>query len=177
MATDNHQREGVSSNTYAGKMFEEKVFKFLEKKGFDLQYQKQIKIGINVKKKHAFDLGNEKIIVECKSNTWTETGNVPSAKIKGWIEAMFYFYLAPEEYKKLFFVEMSFDQKRCKTLLEYFIEHYYHLIPRDIVLVDFYTENDNIDFYVYDETAKIHVRNGEYDIKNVLEKRTINEFF
>ena len=65
--------------------------------------QRKVKIGIKAKKDHAFDLGNDSIIVECKSKTWTESGNAPSAKIKNWSDAMFSFYLAPEKYKKLFF--------------------------------------------------------------------------
>lgn len=59
--------------------------------------------GVKSKKDHAFDLGNDSIIVECKSKTWTESGNAPSAKIKNWSDAMFSFYLVPEKYKKLFF--------------------------------------------------------------------------
>ena len=42
----------------------------------------KVEIGINAKKEHAFDFGNNSILVECKSQTWTETGNAPSAKIK-----------------------------------------------------------------------------------------------
>lgn len=45
-------------------------------------FQKKVKIGIKAKKDHAFDLGNDSIIVECKSKIWTESGNAPSAKIK-----------------------------------------------------------------------------------------------
>ena len=66
-------------------------------------FQKKVKIGIKAKKDHALDLGNDSIIVECKSKTWTESGNAPSAKIKNWSDAMFSFYLAPEKYKKFFF--------------------------------------------------------------------------
>ena len=62
-----------------------------------MENQKKVKIGIKAKKDHA------SIIVECKSKTWTESGNAPSAKIKNWSDAMFSFYLAPEKYKKFFF--------------------------------------------------------------------------
>ena len=68
-----------------------------------MENQKKVKIGIKAKNDHAFDLGNDSIIVECKSKTWTESGNAPSVKIKNWSDAMFSFYLAPEKYKKLFF--------------------------------------------------------------------------
>ena len=91
-----------------------------------MENQKKVKIGIKAKKEQAFDLGNDSIIVECKSQTWTESGNAPSAKIKNWSDAMFSFYLAPEKYKKLFFVEMTIFfrkviQQKClmKNLIIY----------------------------------------------------------
>ena len=79
------------------------VGRFWRNKNGQYNLQKKVKIGIKAKKDHAFDLGNDSIIVECKSKTWTEAGNAPSAKIKNWSDAMFSFYLAPEKYKKFFF--------------------------------------------------------------------------
>lgn len=156
-----YQRKGVSSNTQAGKDFENKVFKFLEKNGILVEKQKKVEIGINAKKKHAFDFGNDSVLVECKSHTWTETENTPSAKLKNWSDAMFSFYLAPNKYKKLFFVEMSFSQKYCKTLLEYFIEHYFYLIPSDVVLIDYYIQHDNFEIYMYDSNTKKHIHKNK----------------
>ena len=153
-----YQRKGVSSNTQAGKDFEKKILCFLEDNNIIVQEQIQVPIGINSKKEHAFDIGNDSILVECKSHTWTETGNTPSAKLKNWSEAMFIFYLTPTKYKKLFFVEMSYNQNYCKTLLEYFIEHYSYLIPQDVVLIDFYTKENNYEVYIYDITCKMHMR-------------------
>lgn len=46
-----------------------------------------------IKKKHSFDLGcKDKKIVECKSHKWTSGGNIPSAKLNVWNEAMYYFF-------------------------------------------------------------------------------------
>ena len=157
MDNNNFQRKGVKSNTEVGKIFEKIIYNFLEKNNVILENQKKVKIGIKAKKDHAFDLGNDSIIVECKSQTWTESGNAPSAKIKNWSDAMFSFYLAPGKYKKLFFVEMSYNQKYCKTLLEYFIEHYFYLIPSDVMLIDYYTDNNNFEVYAYNEKEKMHV--------------------
>ncbi len=168
MANKLYQRKGVSSNTQAGKDFENYVFNFFELKGIHLESQKKVEIGINAKKKKAFDFGNNSILIECKSQTWTETGKTPSAKIKNWSDAMFCFYLAPKNTKKLFCVEMSFNQKNCKTLVDYFIEHYYYLIPSDVVLIDFYTENDNYEVYMFDEISKIHIHKDKKDLWNYL---------
>lgn len=44
-------------------------------------------------KEHKFDLANadRSIVAECKCYTWTDSGNVPSAKLMGLDEAVFYF--------------------------------------------------------------------------------------
>ena len=162
------QRKGAISNADVGKEFENKIFECLGKHGFLLEKQKRVSIGIASKKDHAFDFGSENILVECKSQTWTESGNSPSAKIKNWSDAMFSFYLAPSKYKKLFFVEMSYNQKQCKTLLEYFIEHYFYLIPSDVLLIDYYTDNNNFEVYAYNEKEKMHVRQEKDYLWNYL---------
>jgi hypothetical protein len=85
------QRKGVKSNKQAGKDFEKKVKKYFKNQGIKLTQDIVVSIGINKKKKlHKFDLGDvtKKIIVECKSHTWTESGNIPSAKITTWDQAM-----------------------------------------------------------------------------------------
>lgn len=67
----------------------------------------KVLVGVGtIKKEHAFDLGCErqKVIVECKSYLWTSDDNVPSAKMTVWNEAMFYFYVVPEDYRKIMFV-------------------------------------------------------------------------
>ena len=87
-----------------------------------------------VLKHHAFDLGSErpKVIVECKSHTWTSGGNVPSAKMKNWAEAMFYFHMAPPDYRKIFFVERRVRPGRSESLLSYFLRTKAHMIPSDV---------------------------------------------
>lgn len=168
MANNNYQRKGSTSNTQVGKIFEDTIFNFMKENNIVLENQKKIEIGINKKKKHAFDFGNEKIIIECKAHTWTESVNSPSAKLKNWSDAMFSFYIAPKKYKKIFFVEMNYNQKNCKTLLEYFIEHYFYLIPEDVILVDYYTHNNNYEVYVYDDIDKIHMRKDKSDLWNYI---------
>ena len=69
---------------------------------------------------------------------------------------------------KVFFVEMSFNQKYCKTLLEYFIDPYFYLIPSDVILIDYYTENNNYEVYVYDAKEKMHLHKDKNELWNFL---------
>lgn len=159
-----NQRKGSTSNTQAGKDFEKKIYEFLNINNIFVEEQLKIKIGISAKKEHAFDFGNDNILVECKSHTWTETLKTPSGKLKNWSEAMFIFYLTPKKYKKLFFVEESYNQKYKMTLLEYFIEHYSYLIPSDVILIDFYTKEENYEVYMYDKLNKCHMRQNKEEL-------------
>ncbi len=131
----NFQREGSISNSHVGRAFEEKARKVLAEQGLRLESDHKVPCGLGaVRKGHAFDLGSEipKVIVECKSHTWTSGGNVPSAKMKNWAEAMFYFYMAPPEYRKIFIVERSVRPRRDETLLEYFLRTQEHMIPPSV---------------------------------------------
>ena len=98
------QRKGAKSNTHVGKEFEKAVKKFFSTQGLSLQEDISVDIGINDKRPHNFDLGNlnKNILVECKSHTWTEGGNVPSAKITTWDQAMYFFHVAPKGYRKIY---------------------------------------------------------------------------
>lgn len=139
------QRKGAKSNTYVGKEFERAAKNFFLTQGLHLENDFLVKIGINGKKPHNFDLGslNDKILVECKSHTWTEGGNVPSAKITTWDQAMYLFYSAPRDYRKIFFVLKDYSLKRQETLAEYYIRTKYHLIPQDVEIWEF-DENNSI---------------------------------
>lgn len=99
-----------------------------------------------VQKDHAFDLGSEnpKVIVECKSQTWTSDGNVPSAKMKNWVVAMFYFHMAPLDYRKIFFVERSVRPNTGESLLEYFYRTQTHLIPSEVELWELDRHSENL---------------------------------
>ena len=91
------------------------------------------------KKERKFDLGsaNPPLLVECKSHRWTSGGNVPSAKITVWHEAMYYFSLAPKEFRKVLFVLRDFSDKRGETLAEYYIRNHGHLIPDDVEILEY----------------------------------------
>ena len=132
---NNFQREGSTSNSHVGRAFEERARKVLAGHGLRLESGHKVPCGLSsVRKNHAFDLGSEnpKVIVECKSHTWTSSGNVPSAKMKNWAEAMFYFHMAPPDYRKIFVVERSVRPGRSESLLTYFLRTQAHMIPPDV---------------------------------------------
>src|SRR5713226_145084 len=103
-----HQRIGAISNAHAGREFEREASEyFLRAESLALTSDFSIDIGVGTgKKAHGFDLGstNPPVLVECKSHNWTETGNMPSAKVTVWNEAMYFFHLAPSHFRKVLFV-------------------------------------------------------------------------
>ena len=132
---NNFQRKGAPSNTQVGRAFEELARKVLEKNiEILLNHDYAIEIGVKKKKLHKFDLGSSKpaIIVECKSHTWTESARMPSAKMKNWSEAMFYFLVAPKNYRKIFFIQKDVNKRTGETLGKYYLRTHYHLIPDDV---------------------------------------------
>ena len=134
---NNFQRAGSISNSHVGRAFEDCVQRLMAERDLELQRNHTVLCGLGgTKKEHAFDLGSEapRVIVECKSHTWTASGNVPSAKMKNWAEAMFYFYMAPRDYRKLFVVERSTRAGQDESLLSYFCRTQTHLIPHDVEL-------------------------------------------
>jgi hypothetical protein len=139
-----HQRPGAISNSHAGREFEGRARQFFANRGIDLNHNLKVPVGIGAqKKRHAFDLGcdAQKIIVECKSSTWTRGANIPSAKLTVWNEAMYYFSLAPTDYRKMMFVLRHECSKRGLTLAAYYLKTYGHLVPPDV------------EFWEYDEMA------------------------
>ncbi|MEJ8680079.1 hypothetical protein P0C22_16180 [Plesiomonas shigelloides] len=137
------QRLGSKSNADVGREFESAASKFFLNQGVILTSNLKIEIGVaNLKKEHSFDLGciEQHIIVECKAHKWTTGGNVPSAKLTVWNEAMYYFFTAPTGFRKIMFVLRDFSAKRNETLAEYYIRTYKHLIPNDVEIWE-YDEN------------------------------------
>ena len=138
------QRKGAISNTQVGREFEINAREFFAQQGIMLSPNFVLAIGINGKRQHKFDLGdkNEKVIVECKSHKWTEGGNIPSAKIRDWNEAMYLFYAAPSDYRKILFVLRDYSQSKMETLAEYYIRTNPHLVP------------PAVEIWEYDETTR-----------------------
>jgi len=134
------QRIGSVSNAQVGSDFEESAQETLASQGLHLARAFSLPVGISEKKKeHRFDLGStsHETIVECKSHRWTAGGNVPSAKMTVWNEAMYYFAIAPDSYRKILFVLRDYSPKRRESLAEYYIRTYDHLIPDEVEIWEF----------------------------------------
>jgi hypothetical protein len=96
-------------------------------------------VGFKIKKKKKFDLGSADppILVECKSYTWTVTGNSPSAKIRGMNEAMLVFSVAPPEYRKILFVLKHLHLRSGVSLAAHYIKNQGHLIGPGVEIWEF----------------------------------------
>jgi hypothetical protein len=137
----NHQRVGAVSNAHAGREFEDDAREYFKRdEGLDLESGLSVQIGVgSLKKPHAYDLGSQSppILVECKSHNWTETGNMPSAKVTVWNEAMYFFHLAPVRYRKILFVLWAQHPSRKETLAEYYLRLYSYLIPQAVSVLEY----------------------------------------
>jgi len=146
----NFQREGSISNAHVGRDFEVRARAILAAHGIPLQMNHKVPCGLgNDKKLHTFDLGSEDppVIVECKSQTWTKGDVVPSAKMKNWAEAMFYFHMAPPIYHKIFFVEQSLRVRTGESLLTYFRRTQSHMIPPEVEFWELPRGSDDVKIY------------------------------
>jgi hypothetical protein len=124
---------GNADNPSIGAKFEEAVRHFFSKKRLALQSNFWLDVGFgSVRKQRKFDLGSSQppILIECKSHTWTEGGNAPSAKLSVWNEAMLYFLAAPSQYRKIL---AALEHSRGgETLAEHYVRWFSHLVPRGV---------------------------------------------
>ena len=146
----NSQREGSISNAHVGRDFEARARAILAAHGIPLQVNHKMPCGLGKDKKlHTFDLGSEDppVIVECKSQTRTKGDVVPSAKMKNWAEAMFYFHMTPPMYRKIFFVEQSLRVRTGDSLLAYFRRTQSHMIPPDVEFWELPRDSDEVEIF------------------------------
>lgn len=132
-----------SDNPKVGASFQEKVadwFRHNYHKCFDVE--KKIPIG-KPPKDHKFDIvaKDHSIVIECKCYTWTETGNVPSAKMGFANEAAFYLSFLPDTYEKYIVMLRATHEKRDETLAEYYYRINKHLLGNTKV-AEFDPESD-----------------------------------
>jgi hypothetical protein len=138
MANNNFQRVGAVSNAHAGNDFEAAARAFFATQGISLTRNFAVPVGVGTAKKlHRFDLGSEAppVLVECKSHTWTQGGNMPSAKMTVWNEAMYYFHAAPASYRKIFFVLKH--HRKDQSLAAYYLRTHGHLVPEGVELWEY----------------------------------------
>ena len=103
-----------SDNPRNGADFQRQVLHwFQQNNAAEFVLEKKIPIG-NPAKDHKFDIVDAAgtIAIECKRYTWTETGNVPSAKMGFTNEAAFYLSFLPDSYKKYIVMLRSCNTKR-----------------------------------------------------------------
>ena len=119
-----------SENQHVGRRFQESVKLILEKK-FCTSFEPEAVVAIGKPaKNHKFDLANDdrSIVAECKCYTWTDSGNVPSAKLMGLDEAVFYFSFLPTETKKILCMKKATYRGKTETLAEYYVRVHGHLM-------------------------------------------------
>lgn len=134
-----------SDNPKRGALFQRQVrdwFQSNVKRPFELE--KKLLIG-EPAKEHKFDIVDEAntIAIECKRYTWTETGNVPSAKMGFTNEAAFYLSFLPDSYEKFIVMLYSYHEKRHETLAEYYYRTNRHLLGK-IMVAEFNPENNQM---------------------------------
>ena len=69
---------------------------------------------------------------------------MPSAKITDWNEAMYYFHLAPPEYRKILFVLHDKRGLKGESLLAFYKRTYSHLIPDGVEFMEWDAVTDEI---------------------------------
>jgi len=138
MSTNNFQRLGAISNAHVGNDFEELVREHFRSEGLSLVRGFKVPVGVGkIKKPRKFDWGSDDppILIECKSHAWTVSGNIPSAEMTVWNEAMYYFYIAPKTYRKVLFTLKSMNEET--SLASHDIKCYGHLIPPGVEIWEF----------------------------------------
>jgi len=121
-----------SENPKVGKIFQIAVRNWFEET-YDRTFEIEQRISIgNPSKLHSFDISdsNQSVVIECKCYSWTETGNVPSAKMGFTNEAAFYLSFLPEETEKVIVMRYARHEKHSETLAEYYFRTYRHLLGK-----------------------------------------------
>lgn len=119
-----------SDNTRKGKEFQFRARQALGKVfGFEFDLEVKLLIG-NPPKTHTFDLAsvNRMVVAECKAYTWTEGGNVPSAKITTLREAANYLLQLPADTITLIVMDRHCHPVKGEALADYFARLNSHLL-------------------------------------------------
>ena len=142
-----------SDNPHKGAVFQDDVMHwFIDHYKQQFLKEQKIKIGsplvdISEYKDHKFDIVSEDntIAIECKCYTWTESGNVPSAKMGFTNEAAFYLSLLPNTYKKYIVMLESYNSKKEEYLADYYYRMNRHLLG-NIVIAEYNPKNKTMRF-------------------------------
>lgn len=127
-----------NENPHIGKAFQLAVQQWFQSTlRIPFVIERKIAIG-KPQKLHSFDVvsADGKIVIECKCYTWTESGNVPSAKMGFTNEAAFYLSFLPKEIDKSIVMLKATHPRRNETLAEYYFRTNRHLLG-DIKVCEF----------------------------------------
>ncbi len=117
-------------NTGKGREFQQLASNILSHHyGVEFRTEYPIPIG-SPAKEHKFDLVSTDLIFvgESKNYSWTEGGNVPSAKMGFINEAIFYLQHLPKEKKRFVVMRKDVDKKHKESLAEYYFRTNRHLL-------------------------------------------------
>jgi hypothetical protein len=116
--------EGAAPSHYeVGRGFQEVAAGVLAKElGEPLHMEVEMRIG-TPPRSHKFDLASRsrRFVVECKAYTWTQSGNIPSAKISHLREAVGYLNELPEATTRVLAVARADHPTKSETLGRYFV--------------------------------------------------------
>ena len=119
-----------SDNPKVGKDFQRKVLSIAQKT-FNMPFdeEKVVPVG-NPPKEHKFDVvsADGDIIIECKCYTWTNGGNVPSAKMSTLNEAVLYLRSVNYNARKILAMKKDVRLRTGESLAEYYCRIYGHLL-------------------------------------------------
>lgn len=121
-----------SDNPRVGKDFQLAVKRWFEgNTQLEFELEKKIAIG-SPAKLHSFDIAEKRglIVVECKCYTWTESGNIPSAKMGFTNETAFYLSFLSDDVDKIIVMLKAVHPKRGETLAEYYFRTNRHLLGK-----------------------------------------------
>ena len=144
-----------SENPRIGKQFQLAVKDWFEKT-YAIPFTVECKIAIGRPEKlHSFDIASfdRSIVVECKCYTWTETGNVPSAKMGFTNEAAFYLSFLPNDTECIIVMLHAEHAKRNETLAEYYFRMNRHLLGK-IKILEFDVQTKEMRFIGQNEDIR-----------------------
>ncbi|VVB96563.1 Uncharacterised protein [uncultured archaeon] len=139
MATDN------SLNTGKGRSFQKQASELLSHFfGVEFRLGYPIPIGIPPKE-HRFDLvsADSRYVGECKNYSWTEGGNVPSAKMGFVNEAVFYLSFLSPEIIRFIVMRKDIHPTRRESVADYYHRTYHHLL-KGVFIIEVNVENGAI---------------------------------
>ncbi len=125
-----------SQNPARGAEFERQAQDILsEHFGVMLQRGCAIPIG-DPAKEHRFDLASNdgKYVGECKNISWTQAGNIPSAKMTSVNQAVFYLTFVSDAKYRFVVMRRDTHPRHQETLAEYYYRTYQYLLGEIFII-------------------------------------------